>query len=114
MGVRVTRIAIHRSLLLAARQVLIRLTSNTEHANDVLGIAHLRALALSSVFAGVATGLTELTAIAGMPPIGADKEEEAGQPRELVWLVDLSGQVVPSNWHPRQVLRELDIEEEAG
>jgi hypothetical protein len=49
-----------------------------------------------------------------MPPIGADKEEEAGQPRELVWLVDLSGQVVPSNWHPRLVLRELDIEEEAG
>jgi hypothetical protein len=81
----------------------------------VPGVAHLRALALSSVFAGVATELTELTATVGVPPIGADEEEEAGQPRELVWLLDLPGQsqVMPPKWHLRLVLREPDIEDEA-
>ena len=67
-----------------------------------------------SVFAGVAT---ELTAITGRPPIeaGKDGEEEADRPRELVWLLDLPGrgQVTLPKWHPRLVLRESDIEDEA-
>ena len=71
-------------------------------------------LAPPGTFAGVAI---ELTAIIGGPPIEADKdgEEEAGRPRELVWLLDLpgQGQVIPPKWHPRLVLRESDIEDEA-
>jgi hypothetical protein len=71
-------------------------------------------LAPPGVFAGVAT---ELTAITGGPPIEADKdgEEEDGRPHELVWLLDLpgQGQVTSPKWHPRLVLRESDIEDEA-
>ena len=56
-----------------------------------------------------------LTYSQGSPPIGADKEEEAGQPRELVWLLHLprQSQVTPSKWHPRLVLHEPDIQDEA-
>jgi len=76
-------------------------------------------LAPPSVFAGVAA---ELTAIVGEPPIEVsvqewDEEEEEGdsegeQPRELVWLLDLPGQVTPK-WHPQLVLCEPDTEDEA-
>ena len=88
-----------------------RLKSNTEHPNGALGIAHLCVLAPPSVFAGVAT---ELTAIVGEPPIGAEKEEDR-RPRELVWLLDLpgQGQDTPPERHPRLVLREPDIKDEA-
>jgi hypothetical protein len=57
----------------------------------------------------------------GEPPIEAadqeewDEEEEEGEgerPRELVWLLDLPGQVTPK-WHPQLVLCEPDIEDEA-
>lgn len=56
---------------------------------------------------------TELTTIVGVPPVGADREE-AGQRRDLVWLLDLSGQcqVTPFKWHPELVLREPDIQDE--
>ena len=72
-------------------------------------------LAPPSAFEGVAA---ELTAIVGEPPIKADKdyweeEENGGRPRELVWLLDLPGQVAPSKWHPRLVLCEPDVENEA-
>jgi hypothetical protein len=30
-----------------------------------------------------------------------------------VWLLDLPGQVTPSKWHPRLVLRKPDIRDEA-
>ena len=86
--------------------------SNTEHPNGALGIAHLCVLAPPSVFAGVAT---ELTAIVGGPRIGAEEEEEDRRTRELVWLLDLpgQGQDTPPERHPRLVLREPDIEDEA-
>ena len=86
--------------------------SNTEHPNGALGIAHLCVLAPPSVFAGVAT---ELTAIVGEPPIGAEKEEEDRQTRELVWLLELpgQGQDTPPERHSRLVLCEPDIEDEA-
>ena len=71
-------------------------------------------LAPPSAFERVAA---ELTAIVGEPPIKADKdnwdEEDGGRPRELVWLLDLPGQVTPSKWHPRLVLCEPDVENEA-
>ena len=61
-----------------------------------------------------ATVTAELMAIVGVPPVGVDGEE-AGQRRDLVWLLDLSGQsqVTPSKWHPQLVLREPDIQDEA-
>lgn len=62
-------------------------------------------LAPPSVFAGVAN---ELTAIVGEPPIEAIEEE----PRELVWVLDLPGQVTPKR-HPQLVLCEPDVEDEA-
>jgi hypothetical protein len=64
-------------------------------------------LAPPSVFAGV---VNELTAIVGEPPIEAIHEE--GEPLELVWLLDLPGQVAPKR-HPLLVLCEPDIEDEA-
>ena len=72
-------------------------------------------LAPPSVFPGVAN---ELTAIVGEPPIemvhGDDDEEEEGEEplRELVWLLDLPGQVTP-RWHPQLVLCEPDVDNEA-
>jgi hypothetical protein len=70
-------------------------------------------LAPPSVFAGVAN---ELTAIVGEPPIEVlqeeDEEEEGEEPRELVWLLDLPGQVAP-RWHPHLALCEPDVENEA-
>jgi hypothetical protein len=67
-------------------------------------------LAPPSVFAGVAN---ELTAIVGEPPIEVGVQEGEGEePRELVWLLDLPGQVTP-RWHPQLVLCEPDIEDEA-
>ena len=56
-----------------------------------------------------------MTAIVDEPPIVADKEEEVRRPRELVWLFELpgQGQDTPSERHPRLVLREPDIEDEA-
>lgn len=66
-------------------------------------------LAPPSVFAGV---VNELTAIVGEPPIEARHEEAEGEPRELVWLLDLPGQVAPKR-HPQLVLCEPDIEDEA-
>ena len=68
-------------------------------------------LAPPSVFAGVAK---ELTAIVGEPPIEVLQEDEQGDdsvPRELVWLLDLPGQVTP-RWHPQLVLCEPDIGDE--
>ncbi|KAF8483998.1 hypothetical protein DFH94DRAFT_843486 [Russula ochroleuca] len=79
------------------------------------GIAHLRVLAPPSVFAGVAN---ELTAIMGEQPIevvqeeGDEEEEEGEEPRELVWLLDLTGQVAPK-WQPQLVLCDPDVENEA-
>ena len=93
----------------AILQVPTRPRSNTEHPNGALGIAHLRVLAPPSVFAGV---VNELTAIVGEPPIEARHEEAEGEPRELVWLLDLPGQVAPKR-HPQLVLCEPDIEDEA-
>ena len=45
----------------------------------------------------------------------ARSPKEAGRRRDLVWLLDLSGQsqVTPSKWHPQLVLREPDIQDEA-
>jgi hypothetical protein len=56
-----------------------------------------------------------LTAIVGEPPIGAEKKEEDRRPRELVWLLELPGhgQDTPPERHPRLMLREPDIEDEA-
>ena len=64
-------------------------------------------MAPPSVFAGV---VNELTAIVGEPPIEVIQEEE--EPRELVWLLDLPGQVTPKR-HPQLLLCEPDIEDEA-
>jgi hypothetical protein len=67
-------------------------------------------LAPPSVFAGVTN---ELTAIVGEPPIEVLQEEERDDstPHELVWLLDLPGQVTP-RWHPQLPLCEPDIEDE--
>ena len=95
----------------AARQVPTRPRSITEHPNDAQSIAHLRLLAPPSVlFAGVAN---KLTAIVGEPPIEVlqDEERDDLEPRELVWLLDLPGQVTP-RWHPQLLLCEPDIEDE--
>ena len=78
-----------------------RPTSNTEHPNGALSIAHLRVLAPPSVFAGVAT---ELSAIVGEPPIEVSEGE-------LVWLLDLPGQLTPK-WHPQLLLCEPDVDDE--
>ena len=59
-------------------------------------------LAPPSVFAGVAT---ELTAIVGEAPIENSESE-------LVWLLELPGQVTPK-WHPQLVLCEPDVDDEA-
>ena len=72
-------------------------------------------LATPSAFEGVAA---EPTAIVDEPQIEADKgdweeEENRGRRRELVWLLDLPGQVTPSKWHPQLVPREPDVENEA-
>jgi hypothetical protein len=83
--------------------------SNTEHPNGALGIAHLRVLAPPSVFAGV---VNELTAIVGEPPIEVRYEEAEEEPRELVWLLNVPGQVAPRR-HPQLVLCEPDVEDEA-
>jgi len=65
------------------------------------------------VFAGV---VNELTAIVGEPPIEAiqeeDSDDEGVEPRELVWLLDLPGQITPKR-HPQLVLCEPDVEDEA-
>ena len=68
-------------------------------------------LAPPSVFAGV---VNELTAIVGEPPIEAiqEEDEEGAEPRKLVWLLDLPGQVAPMR-HPQLVLCEPDTEDEA-
>ena len=68
-------------------------------------------ISASGVFATVTAELME---IVGVPPVGVDGEE-AGRRRDLVWLLDLSGQsqVTPSKWHPQLVLREPDIQDEA-
>ena len=71
-------------------------------------------LAPPNQFPGVAN---ELTAIVGELPIEAvrddDEDEESEEPpRELVWLLDLPGQVTPK-WHPQLVLCEPDTENEA-
>jgi hypothetical protein len=117
LRVRAARIALYLLLLtLIARCTIGTDTTNVKYRtpNAAQGIVHLCVLTPPRVFAGVAT---ELTAIVGGPPIEADKdgEEEAGRPRELVWLLDLpgQGQVTPLKWHPRLVLRESDIEDEA-
>jgi len=60
-------------------------TSNTEHPKSVLSIAHLRMLTPPSVFMGIAT---ELTVIMGKPPIEVSEGE-------LVWLLNLLGQLTP-------------------
>jgi len=78
-----------------------RPTSNTEHPNGALSIAHLRVLAPPSVFVGVAT---ELAAIVGEPPIEVSEGE-------LVWLLDLPGQLTPK-WHPQLLLCEPDVDDE--
>ncbi|KAI9507130.1 glyoxalase-like domain-containing protein [Russula earlei] len=75
--------------------------SNSKHPNGALGIAHLRVLAPPSVFAGAAA---ELTAIVGEEPIDVSSNE-------LVWLLDLPGQVTPKR-HPQLVLCEPDVEDE--
>ena len=78
--------------LIATRSAIVptQPTSNTELPNGAQGIAHFCVLAPPSVFTEVAT---EPTAIVGGPLIKEDRdgEEEAGRPRELVWVVDLSG-----------------------
>ncbi|KAF8484006.1 hypothetical protein DFH94DRAFT_603659, partial [Russula ochroleuca] len=79
---------------------------NTKHPNGALSIAHLRALAPPSVFAGVASELTE---IVGEPPIEAYKDENGVV---LVWLLDLPGQVA-TLWHSQLMLCEPDFESEA-
>jgi hypothetical protein len=49
----------------------------------------------------------------GEPPIEVLQEEERDDsaPRELVWLLDLPGQVT-HRWHPQLLLCEPDIEDE--
>jgi hypothetical protein len=78
-----------------------RPTSNTDHPNGALSIAHLRVLAPPNVFAGVAA---ELAAIVGEPPIEVSASE-------LVWLLDLPDKVAPK-WHPQLILCEPDVEDE--
>jgi hypothetical protein len=90
-------------------------SANCDHPNGALSIAHLPVLATPSAFEGVAA---EPTAIVDEPQIEADKgdweeEENRGRRRELVWLLDLPGQVTPSKWHPQLVPREPDVENEA-
>ena len=67
-------------------------------------------LAPPSEFAGVTN---ELTATVGEPSIEVLQEEgDDSEPRELVWLLNLPGQVTP-RWHPQPVLCEPNIEDEA-
>ncbi len=68
-------------------------------------------LAPPRVFAGV---VNELTAIVGEPPIEViqEEDEEGVAPRELGWLLNLPDQVTPKR-HPRLILCEPDIEDEA-
>jgi hypothetical protein len=55
----------------------------------------------------------ELTAIVGEPSIEMlQKEAVESEPRELVWLLNLPGQVTP-RWHPQPVLCEPNIEDKA-
>ncbi|KAH9955061.1 hypothetical protein BC827DRAFT_1238799 [Russula dissimulans] len=61
--------------------------SSTEHPNGMLGIVHLGVLTLPLVFPAVTT---ELTAMIGEEPIDIS-------PSEHVWLLDLPGQVAPSD-----------------
>jgi hypothetical protein len=76
----------------------------------VQSIAHLRVLAPPSESAGVTN---ELTAIVGEPSIEMlQMEAVESEPRELVWLLNLPGQVTP-RWHPQPVLCEPNIEDEA-
>ena len=83
---------------------------NTEDLNGTQRITHHRALVPPSVFAEIAT---ELKPIIGVPPIGADKEEGAGRPHELVRLLDSPDQVTAPKSHPRLVLCEPDVVDEA-
>jgi hypothetical protein len=49
----------------------------------------------------------------GEPSIEVLQEEgDDSEPRELVWLLDLPGQVT-LRWHPQLVLCEPDIEDKA-
>ena len=59
----------------------------------MLGIVHSRVL---GVFAGVTT---ELRAIIGVPPTGANEGVD-DRANEFVWLLELPGQVPPSKRHP--------------
>jgi hypothetical protein len=70
-------------------------------------------LAPPSEFAEVTN---ELTAIVSEPSIEVLQEEgdesDDSEPRELKWLLNLPGQVT-STWHPKLVLCEPNIEDEA-
>jgi hypothetical protein len=95
----------------ATRRVPTRQRSNTEHSNGAQSTAHLRVLAPPSVFAGVAN---EPTAIMSEPQIEVLQEEverDDSASRELVWLLDLPGQVTP-RWLPQLLLCEPNIEDE--
>ena len=54
----------------------------------------------------------ELTAIIGVPPIGASHEEKE-QAREPVWLLYLLGQVTLPQWYPRSVLHKVGVKNKA-
>jgi hypothetical protein len=82
-------------------QVPTHSTSNTDHPNGALIIAHLRVLAPPPVFPGVTAALTT---IIGEEPIDIS-------PTERAWPLDLPGQVALKR-HPPLILCVPDVDDE--